>query len=83
MDINPYSAAALGVQVDALVELGRYEEAERALQRMLDLKPSTASLTRASYHRELHGDISGARLALEDGFLYFGRYSRTRRVRSA
>ncbi|MDT0276122.1 tetratricopeptide repeat protein [Blastococcus goldschmidtiae] len=70
LDINPYSAAALGVQVDALVELGQYEEAERALQRMLDVKPSTASLARASYYRELHGDISGARLALEDALAF-------------
>jgi tetratricopeptide (TPR) repeat protein len=70
LDINPYSAGALGVQVDALVELGRYEEAEVALQRMLDLKPSPASLSRASYFRELHGDISGARLALEEALAF-------------
>lgn len=63
--VNPYNSAAYGVLVDALIELGRYEEAEVQLQRMLDLKPSVASLTRASYFRELHGDIKGARLALE------------------
>lgn len=70
LDINPYSPAALGVQVDALVELGRYAEAGRALQRMLDIKPSTASFARASYYRELHGDIRGARLALEDALAF-------------
>lgn len=63
--INPYGAPARGALVDALVELGRYEDAERQLQRMLDLRPSVASFSRASYFRELHGDISGARQALE------------------
>lgn len=70
LSLNPYSPAALGVQVDALVELGRYAEAERTLQRMLDIDPSTASFARASYYRELHGDIRGARLALQDALAF-------------
>lgn len=70
LHINPYSAAALAVRVDALVETGRYPEAERALQRLLDLKPSTASLARASYFREVHGDIRGARIALEEALAF-------------
>jgi tetratricopeptide (TPR) repeat protein len=49
-----------GVVVDALVELGRYGEAERTLQRMVDLKPNLASYARVSYLRELHGDLAGA-----------------------
>jgi pentatricopeptide repeat protein len=49
-----------GVIVDALVELGRYDEAGRVLQRMVDLKPNLASYARVSYFRELHGDLSGA-----------------------
>jgi tetratricopeptide (TPR) repeat protein len=60
-----------GIEVDALVELGRYEEAERALQRMVDLKPNLASYARVSYMRELHGDLDGAvdamRLAVSAG----------------
>jgi tetratricopeptide (TPR) repeat protein len=60
-----------GVEVDALVELGRYPEAERALQRMVDLKPNLASYARVSYMRELHGDLDGAvaamRLAVSAG----------------
>ncbi|MDQ3431166.1 MAG: tetratricopeptide repeat protein [Actinomycetota bacterium] len=62
--LNPYSAAALGVRSDALIELGRYEEAFAALQRMVDLKPGVASFTRASYSYELRGDLRGARYAL-------------------
>ena len=60
-----------GVEVDSLVELGRYEEAERLLQRMVDLKPNLASYARVSYMRELHGDLDGAveamRLAVSAG----------------
>lgn len=64
-ELNPYSTANQAVLVDALVELGRYEEAERELQQMMDLKPSVPALMRVSYFRELHGDIEGARAALE------------------
>ena len=53
-----------GIEVDALVELGRYEEAERVLQRMVDLKPNLASYARVSYMRELHGDLDGAAEAM-------------------
>jgi pentatricopeptide repeat protein len=53
--VKPY-----GVIVDALVELGRYDAAERALQRMVDLKPNLDSYARVSYFRELHGDVRGA-----------------------
>ena len=57
--IQPYS-----VVVDGLVELGRYPEAERALQRMVDLKPTLASYARVSYYRELRGDLAGAARAM-------------------
>ncbi|HEV8637329.1 MAG TPA: tetratricopeptide repeat protein [Chloroflexota bacterium] len=56
----PYRAAAHGVLVDARVELGRYDEAISALQRMLDLRPDQSSYARVSYLRELHGDLPGA-----------------------
>ena len=53
--VRPY-----GVIVDAQVELGRYRDAARTLQRMVDLKPNLSSYARVSYFRELHGDLSGA-----------------------
>ena len=56
----PSSPDALAVLVDAQVEMGRYEEAEASLQRMLDLRPGLPALARASYLRELHGDLPGA-----------------------
>src|SRR2546426_1580975 len=56
----PTRPAAWGVLADALVELGRYDDAVAAAQRMVDLRPDLASLSRVSYLRELHGDLDGA-----------------------
>lgn len=63
--IDGYSATTYGVVGDALVELGRYDEAFRAVQRMVDLRPDVASYARASYAWELRGDVRRARRALE------------------
>jgi tetratricopeptide (TPR) repeat protein len=62
--LEPELAKPLGVVVDGLVELGRYRAAGRALQRFVDRKPGLSSYTRASYFRELHGDLRGATRAL-------------------
>ncbi len=62
--LNPASAEPLGVLVDALVELGRYDDASARAQEMVDRRPSLASLSRASYLRELHGDLDGAIMAM-------------------
>jgi tetratricopeptide (TPR) repeat protein len=59
--IDAYRAATHGVVADALVELGRYEEAFEAIQKMVDLRPDTSSYARASYSFELRGDIANAR----------------------
>jgi len=56
----PARPAAYGVLTDAYVELGRYDEAIAAAQRMVDLRPDLSSYSRVSYLRELHGDIDGA-----------------------
>ncbi|MFF9427816.1 tetratricopeptide repeat protein [Streptomyces sp. NPDC014746] len=58
---DPYNASAQGVLADAYTQLGRYDEAEAAVQRMTDLRPDAASLARASYAVELKGDIPRAR----------------------
>jgi len=62
--VAPASAQPLGVVVDAQVELGRYGEAAQTVQQMLDRRPSIASLSRASYIRELNGDVRGAITAM-------------------
>jgi predicted Zn-dependent protease len=62
--LAPLVDKPFGVLVDALVELGRYGQAQRALQEMVDRRPDLAAYARVSYFRELHGDLDGARSAL-------------------
>jgi tetratricopeptide (TPR) repeat protein len=52
------------VLADALTQLGD-PAATETIQRMLDLRPSLASFTRASYDLELHGKLTEARQAME------------------
>jgi len=63
--INPYGAANQGILTDALQQLGRYAEARKELQRMLNLQPGVSSFTRASYSYELDGQLRPARMALQ------------------
>jgi tetratricopeptide (TPR) repeat protein len=69
LDLDPFDANAYGIVGDALLELGRYDEAFEAFQTMVDTRPDLASYARASYARELLGDVPGAieamRLAYE------------------
>ena len=69
--LQPDAVGHLPVLVDALVELGRYDRAERVLQQYVDRKPSLPSYARVSYVRELRGDLDGAvdamRLAVSAG----------------
>ncbi|HET7172384.1 MAG TPA: tetratricopeptide repeat protein [Gaiellales bacterium] len=62
--IDPSSPFAMGVVVDANVELGRYAAARSALERLLDQRPDLASYSRVSYFLELHGRTAAARRAL-------------------
>jgi tetratricopeptide (TPR) repeat protein len=52
---------AYGTLSDALLELGRFDEAARATQTMMDLKPNLPSYSRASYIRWLQGDGAAAK----------------------
>jgi tetratricopeptide (TPR) repeat protein len=58
--VRPQDHDVYGALTDALVELGEYEEAVKAAQTMVNLRPDTASYSRVSYLRELHGDTEGA-----------------------
>lgn len=62
---DAYSAGAQAVLTDAYTQLGRYSDADRALQRMLDLQPGLSSFSRASYAYEERGDITNARKAMQ------------------
>lgn len=70
--INPYNAYIYGVKCDALVELGKYEEAIAMGDKMVSMRPDIRSYSRISYLREIVGDYPGAieamKLALEAGY---------------
>jgi tetratricopeptide (TPR) repeat protein len=58
--LAPTAARSYGLLGDALVELGRYDEAFRAFDRMSRLKPNLTAYARVSYGRELLGRQQGA-----------------------
>jgi tetratricopeptide (TPR) repeat protein len=62
--LNPYNAGAYGIIGDGQVELGRYDQAVTTIQKMVDTRPSLNSYSRVSYQRELHGDTTGAIVAM-------------------
>lgn len=68
---NPYNAFVYGLLVDANVELGNYEAALKAADKMISLRPDLRSYSRIAYMREIHGDLSGAieamKLAVDAG----------------
>ncbi len=70
--VNPYNAYIYGVKCDALVELGKYDEAIAAGDKMVGIRPDIRSYSRISYLREIVGDYSGAieamKLALSSGY---------------
>lgn len=71
----PDDVQVYGFLVDAYVELGDYDEAERAAQWMLDLRPgNVAGLTRAAYLRELFGDLDGAAELFEMAYVQILRH---------
>lgn len=54
-----------GVLTDANAELGNYDEAIAAAQKMVDLRPNSSSYARVGHIRSLHGDHKGAIEMLE------------------
>jgi tetratricopeptide (TPR) repeat protein len=57
---NPRDSFVYGVLTDANVELGNYEAAIDAAQKMVDFKPNMSSYARVAHLRSLHGDTDGA-----------------------
>jgi tetratricopeptide (TPR) repeat protein len=56
LDRSAHDVMALGTLSDAYLEVGRYDEATAAAQRMMDMKPALPSYARASYLAWLRGD---------------------------
>ena len=65
---DPWNWGTLG---DALIEMGDYEPAAEAYQKMVSLRPDLASYNRAAHFRFLHNDSAGAvaimKRAIESG----------------
>ncbi len=59
--MNPYGQRAAAVRVDALVELGRYDDALAAARRADAVRPGIPIFTRLAYVRELRGEVREAR----------------------
>ncbi|WP_149823320.1 tetratricopeptide repeat protein [Streptomyces tailanensis] len=62
---NPYSERALCTRIDALVELGRYDEALKAARLADTRRPGIPVFTRYAYVYELRGDVKTAKRVLE------------------
>jgi tetratricopeptide (TPR) repeat protein len=62
---NPYSERALSSRIDALVELGRYDDASEAADLADSRRPGVPVFTRFAYVHELRGDVKTARRVLE------------------
>ncbi|MET7653710.1 MULTISPECIES: tetratricopeptide repeat protein [unclassified Streptomyces] len=65
LEQNPYSERALCSRVDALVELGRYDDAEEAARTADERRPGVPVFTRYAYVHELRGDVTTARQVLD------------------
>ena len=65
VELSPNLASARAVVVDALVELGRYDEAEAAAGEMLGIASDPSTLSRVSYLAELHGKLDVALAAIK------------------
>jgi tetratricopeptide (TPR) repeat protein len=70
--INPSNATLWGVLSDAQIQLGKYDDGFASVERMGELVPDIASITRAAYVAELTGDVERARglmqRALDEAF---------------
>jgi tetratricopeptide (TPR) repeat protein len=58
--VRPTDDWNFGVLGDGHLELGEYDEAFSAFQRMMDLRPTAGAYARAAYALELQGDLEAA-----------------------
>lgn len=59
-EARPYDPFNYGVIGDGRLELGDYDAAFAAFDKMMSLRPGPASYARIAYARELQGDLEGA-----------------------
>lgn len=65
LSIDSNSAFIYGLLVDANVELGNYEQALDAADKMVSRRPDLRSYSRIAYLREIYGDYPGAVSAMK------------------
>ena len=58
--LRPKDAWNYAIAGDALLELGRYEEAFDSFDRVMEHRPDAGAYARVAYARELQGDLDGA-----------------------
>ncbi|MEO6126465.1 MAG: tetratricopeptide repeat protein [Ilumatobacteraceae bacterium] len=66
--INGYSSILFGALSDAELQLGNYDAAFAAVDKMVSLRPDTTSFARQSYTWELRGDIEQATALMQRAF---------------
>ena len=66
LELDASDSSASAVIVDALIELGRYEEAFPAVEDLVRTSVDLTTLARLSYARELQGDLDGALAAMRE-----------------
>jgi tetratricopeptide (TPR) repeat protein len=59
-DLRPEDAWNYGVIGDASIELGEYQDAFEAFDKMIALRPGPTAYARVGYARELQGNLTGA-----------------------
>jgi tetratricopeptide (TPR) repeat protein len=64
-DARPYDPVNYGVIGDGHLELGEYDEAFDAFDRMIQIRPGASAYARVAYSRELQGDLDGALAAMQ------------------
>jgi tetratricopeptide (TPR) repeat protein len=77
IQLNPFNASPHGLLGDALFELGRYAAADRAYQKMIDLRPNLASYVRASYALQFKGQTHRAIQAMKQALQAAGPVGET------
>lgn len=65
VSIDSNSAFVFGLLVDANVEMGNYDAAIEAADKMVSIRPDLRSYSRIAYLREIYGDYSGAASAMK------------------
>ena len=69
--LNEFNSGIFGALVDANIEMGNYDEAVMACDKMISIRPDLRSYSRASYLRQIYGQNAGAieamRMAVDAG----------------